>query len=317
MSEGLIRQIVRTTDPSASPSGYIDLYNKNGQYFFINSSGTITPIPLDTESVQDIVGALLVGGTGVDSVYNDGANTLTISIDSATYSTITNALQSGDNVSELTNDSGYLTEASHDSLPSDNPHNVTASQVGAVPTGRNINTSTGLQGGGDLSADRTLSLTTTGVSAGSYTNTNLTVNAQGRITAASNGTASTPVFGTEWQLAESNGLSSTNSTTYQNKLTLTTGSLPSGTYRVGWTYSWSHGSTGSDFEARIQLNNSTDLMNHAQEPKDAGTDQLHRHSGFEYITVSGVNTIDLDFRTDNSGDTAYIQRVKLELWRIS
>jgi hypothetical protein len=52
---------------------------------------------------------------------------------------------------------------------------------------RNINTTGGLQGGGDLETDLTLSLTDTGVTPGSYTNTNLTVDSKGRITTAANG----------------------------------------------------------------------------------------------------------------------------------
>lgn len=45
----------------------------------------------------------------------------------------------------------------------------------------------GLAGGGDLSADRTLSLTASGVTPGSYTSTDLTVDEFGRITAAADG----------------------------------------------------------------------------------------------------------------------------------
>ena len=45
----------------------------------------------------------------------------------------------------------------------------------------------GLTGGGDLSADRTLRIADTPVAPGSYTSANITVNQQGQITAAANG----------------------------------------------------------------------------------------------------------------------------------
>ena len=126
-----------------------------------------------------------------------------------------------------------------------------------------------------------------------------------------------PVYGTEYKIAEEASQSSTTSTSYIRKLRLTTGVIPAGDYKLTWFYNWAGNSTSRDFRAQIELDDTTQLMYHSQEPKDAGTDQRHLSSGFTIVTLTNAShDIDLDYKVENSS-VAYISNTKLELFRIS
>jgi hypothetical protein len=114
----------------------------------------------------------------------------------------------------------------------------------------------------------------------------------------------------------SEDLSQTTSKNPVQKLRMNLTDIQAGRYRIGWYYEWSHSSTSRDFRARVQLNDSIDLMYHSQEIKDWGTDQSVPVCGFSYQDLDdGDHFIDLDFWAE--GFTAYIQNAKLEIWRVS
>lgn len=192
------------------------------------------------------------------------------------------AVQPGDNVSDLTNDANYQTGAQ-----------VTTTVNNAISTH---------EAAADPHPAYALesSLATVATS-GDY-----------------NDLTNTPVFGTEYQYAESLGESQSNSTTFQTKVTLNTGTIPSGTYRIGWSYNWSLNGTADDFEAQVLEDGATQIMQHLQEPQDAGVDQQHETGGFINRTLTaGSHSYVLQYRTDDAAVAAFIRTAKLEFWRVS
>jgi hypothetical protein len=82
-----------------------------------------------------------------------------------------------------------ITVNSSNQITNITPTPITPAGIGAVPTSRTVTAGSGLTGGGDLSANRTLAIAASGVTPGSYTAANITVGADGRVTAASSAVA--------------------------------------------------------------------------------------------------------------------------------
>ncbi len=123
------------------------------------------------------------------------------------------------------------------------------------------------------------------------------------------------VFGTQLYYQEDNGETSNNSaTTWVNKITLTTPTLPFGDYLTQFQFNWRSANADRQLEFRVQRGGA-DLDTGL--PFTGSTADRQLISGFRRVTsISGVQTYTLDFRRGASSTTVYMYNARLFVWRV-
>jgi hypothetical protein len=122
------------------------------------------------------------------------------------------------------------------------------------------------------------------------------------------------VFGTEYAYASSETLSSTTSTSYQQKLRLSVTGVPEGEYHVGWSFEWRVSNNSHEMKVRVQLDDADDLGRVELSCNQANKTQPA--SGFKKVSLNGDHDIDLDYCATHASHAASIGRARLGLWRV-
>jgi hypothetical protein len=125
-----------------------------------------------------------------------------------------------------------------------------------------------------------------------------------------------PKFGSWYSYTIADGQTDTTSISWIQKARISVNGIPTGYYRIGWCYEWQYTNVNTDFQAQVQINDTTTIASHREEPQDAGTDQWRSAGGFYYAYLTeGNHYVDLDFRSSNTSYTASIRNARLEFWR--
>lgn len=120
-------------------------------------------------------------------------------------------------------------------------------------------------------------------------------------------------YGSYHKFAKLDEEQSTTSSAWQNVLSLTTGDLPLGNYKILVSHRYGISVTNNYFYSRVNLN-SNQLGNEFVVRENNSVNRRHNEFNF-IVTLSGINTIDLQYR--RGAGTAYISNMIIEILRVN
>ena len=125
----------------------------------------------------------------------------------------------------------------------------------------------------------------------------------------------TSIFGTQYQFESDESTSSTSSTSFQNKLTLTTPVIPEGNYRGEATFEVTNSSGDKPVVTEVTLDG-VSFSESFYAPKFED-EYIMKTSFAVYALTNDIHELKINFRRTSEGGTAKIRKAMIELFRVS